>query len=64
MNPAGNFRQVLIDGVKVYELHWIRDEHEDGNGQLAVTMKFNAKKIEIDGDAIRITTFKPTDKLL
>ncbi len=59
MTGIPGFRQVFIDGVMVYEVCTIQDEHNYGNGQLSVTLKFNAKKIEIDSDAIRITSFKP-----
>ncbi len=59
MSVTTNFRNVFIDGVRVYELIAFMDEHDNGNGILSVTIKFNAKKVEIDGDGIRVTTFKP-----
>jgi len=59
MISSFNPRRVLIDGVQVYEVLEFTDQHDGGNGVLTVTIRLNVKKVEIDTDAIRVTTFHP-----
>lgn len=48
------FRNLYIDDALMYEVTDITEDHAE---MLKITVTMNVKKIEVDADAIRVTTF-------